>query len=147
MKKTNTPKNTPKKVKKTTKKVKTKTAKEKRLENLQPAWKPGESGNPKGGPKGPRMTTMLNKLLSKAHPQDSKNRKWLDLLVLKTMDLAMKGNPAALKEVWNRTDGKVADTVNIIPHDAIGEKIKDMDNKRLNRELKETRARLKKLKK
>ena len=38
------------------------------------------------------------------------SRTWLELLVLDTLQLAMKGNATALKEVWERLDGNVLQT-------------------------------------
>ena len=40
-------------------------------------------------------------------PADRQGRTWLELLVLATLQLAMKGNAVALREVWERLDGKV----------------------------------------
>jgi len=34
-------------------------------------------------------------------------RTWKELIVIATLRLAMKGNAAALREVWDRVDGKV----------------------------------------
>ena len=38
---------------------------------------------------------------------DWQKRTWKELIVLATLQLAMKGNATALKEVWERLDGKV----------------------------------------
>lgn len=84
---------------------------DKRLKNLKP-WKPGQSGNPKGRPrKNVCLTSLLKEEIKKANPQDKKKRTWAELIVIATMKLAIKGNPAALREVWDRIDGKAKDTV------------------------------------
>ena len=75
---------------------------------LKPAWKPGQSGNPKGRPPYAKtLTSLLRDEIEKICPQDREKRTWYQLIVLATMQLAIKGNPTALKEVWERLDGKV----------------------------------------
>ena len=39
-------------------------------------------------------------------PADREKRTWKELIVRATLQLAMKGNATALKEVWERLDGK-----------------------------------------
>jgi hypothetical protein len=74
----------------------------------QTRWKPGESGNPKGRPRKPKcLTSLLKEELTKVNPEDPEGRTWIELIVLATLRLAMKGNKTALKEVWDRVDGKV----------------------------------------
>ena len=70
------------------------------------AFKKGQSGNPKGRPKD-MLTTLLRSEVVKKCPQDKQNRTWLQLVVLATIQLAIKGHPTALKEIWERIDGKV----------------------------------------
>ena len=84
---------------------------DKRLKNLRP-WKPGQSGNSKGRPrKDVCLTSLLQKEIKQTNPQDKKQRTWAELLVLATIKLAIRGNQAALKEIWLRIDGKPKDAV------------------------------------
>ncbi len=79
--------------------------------NLKP-WKKGQSGNPKGRPKKTDcLTSLLAEEIDKVDPEDKHKRTWRELIVIATMRLAIKGNAAALKEVWDRMDGKVKDEV------------------------------------
>lgn len=71
-------------------------------------WKPGQSGNPKGRPpKHESLTSLLKEELDQASPQDKEGRTWKELIVLATLRLAVAGNRTALREVWDRSDGKV----------------------------------------
>ena len=87
---------------------------EKHNRPLPPAetrWKKGMSGNPRGRPKKQEsLTSLLNKEIKKTCPADRQKRTYEELLVLATLQLAMKGNATALKEVWERLDGKVLQT-------------------------------------
>jgi len=74
-------------------------------------WKKGVSGNPRGRPKKQEtLTSLLNKEIKKICSADRQKRTYEELMVLATLQLAMKGNAAALKEVWERLDGKVLQT-------------------------------------
>jgi hypothetical protein len=88
--------------------------KDKTKRPLPPAehrWKKGVSGNPRGRPKKQdSLTSLLKEEIKKICPVDRQKRTWGELMVLATLQLAMKGNPAALKEVWERLDGKVLQT-------------------------------------
>jgi hypothetical protein len=71
-------------------------------------WKKGASGNPRGRPtKQDTLTTLLRELSSKICPADPKQRTWEELLALNTLQLALKGNATAFREVWERLEGKV----------------------------------------
>jgi hypothetical protein len=71
-------------------------------------WKKGVSGNPKGRPKKQdSLTTLMKEKLEKPCPADKENRTWGELIVQTTLQHAMKGNQAAIHEVWNRMDGKL----------------------------------------
>ncbi len=69
--------------------------------NLKPQWKPGQSGNPGGRPKGKSITAELRKLLDKGTTAED-----LAEILLKMG----KKDLAALREVLDRSDGKVTDT-------------------------------------
>ena len=71
-------------------------------------WKKGVSGNPRGRPKKrDSLTSLLKDEIKKICPADRQKRTWEELMVLATLQLAMKGNAVALKEVWERLDGKI----------------------------------------
>ena len=74
-------------------------------------WKKGVSGNPRGRPKKrDTLTSLLKEEIKKICPADRQKRTYEELMVLATLQLAMKGNAVALKEVWERLDGKVLQT-------------------------------------
>ena len=71
-------------------------------------WKKGVSGNPRGRPKkGDSLTSLLKEEIAKICPADREKRTWKELVVRATLQLAMKGNATALKEIWERLDGKI----------------------------------------
>jgi len=88
--------------------------KEKGRQSSPPAehrWKKGVSGNPRGRPKKrDSLTSLLKEEIKKVCPADRQKRTYEELMVLATLQLAMKGNAVALKEVWERLDGKVLQT-------------------------------------
>lgn len=68
-------------------------------------WKPGESPNPGGRPKGKSITASLRRLIEEGSNADD--------MALVLYNLAQAGGRSqveALKELLNRTDGKVLDT-------------------------------------
>ena len=74
-------------------------------------WKKGVSGNPRGRPKKrDSLTSLLKEEIAKICPADREKRSWKELIVRATLQLAMKGNATALKEVWERLDGKILQT-------------------------------------
>ena len=75
---------------------------------LESRWKKGVSGNPRGRPKKrDSLTSLLKEEIAKICPADREKRTWKELIVRATLQLAMKGNATALKEVWERLDGKI----------------------------------------
>ena len=81
------------------------------LPPVEGRWKKGVSGNPRGRPKKQdSLTSLLKEEIKKICPADRQKRTWEELMVLATLQLAMKGNAAALKEVWERLDGKILQT-------------------------------------
>ena len=84
-----------------------------KVTNLK-SWKKGGSGNPKGRPKkADCLTSLLKTEIEKIDPEDREERTHKELIVIATMRLARKGNAAALKEVWERMDGKVKDKLEV----------------------------------
>jgi hypothetical protein len=70
-------------------------------------WKKGVSGNPHGRPKKQdSLTNLLKDEIGQICPADREKRTWKQLIVRAALQLAMKGNATALKEVWERLDGK-----------------------------------------
>ena len=81
------------------------------LPPVETRWKKGTSGNARGRPKKQDcLTNLLREEMERICPADREKRTWKQLIVFATLQLAMKGNPAALKEVWERLDGKVLQT-------------------------------------
>ena len=88
-------------------------------------WKKGVSGNPRGRPKKrDTLTSLLKEEIKKICPADRQKRTYEELMVLATLQLAMKGNAVALKEVWERLDGKVLQTEKVQLASAEGREIK-----------------------
>ncbi|GHT83343.1 hypothetical protein FACS1894137_04210 [Spirochaetia bacterium] len=72
------------------------------------AYSKGQSGNPNGRPrKGKTMTDLLFKELS--HKRGDTTAKVQ--VVKKLVDLAIEGDPACIKYVLDRIDGKPAQTI------------------------------------
>ncbi len=95
-----------------------------RLPPVEGRWKKGISGNPRGRPKRQDcLTSLLKEEIENICPADRENRTWRELIVRATLQLAMKGNAAALKEVWDRLDGKVMQKEKVELGGADGRKI------------------------
>ncbi len=78
------------------------------------SWKKGQSGNPKGRPrKADCLTSLLKEEIEKIDPDDQQKRTHKELIVIATMALAKKGNATALKEVWERMDGRTTNKIEI----------------------------------
>ena len=74
------------------------------LANLRPAsWKPGESGNKQGYSLKSRLDDAMGKPLIKP----SENASAGEVLVYSTLEGAILREPTPLREVWDRTEGKV----------------------------------------
>ena len=67
-------------------------------------WKEGQSGNPGGRPKWKPMTEALQRLA------DQEPRLW-DELVRSAVVKGGKGDISAINSIWDRVEGKVAQTV------------------------------------
>ncbi len=78
------------------------------------SWKKGQSGNPKGRPKkADCLTSLLKEEIEKTDPEDEHKRTHIEMIVLATMRLAKQGNATALREIWERMDGKVRDKLEL----------------------------------
>ncbi len=96
-----------------------------RLPPVETRWKKGESGNPKGRPKKQdSLTSLLKEEIEKICPADPEKRTWKELIVRRTLQLALKPNSTAFKEVWERHDGKTLQTGKLQLGDADGKQIK-----------------------
>ena len=77
------------------------------LKNLKPApWKKGQSGNPKGRPKRKTITETIHEVLEEMYPGQGEktNREMIARVAIKE---AIKGGFPFVKEVMDRTDGRV----------------------------------------
>jgi hypothetical protein len=74
---------------------------------------PGHSGNPNGRPKRKTLTELLCIELDHQCPGDKLGRTWAEVIVAATLTQGVRGKTEALKEVWNRSDGRVATEVEL----------------------------------
>lgn len=88
-------------------------------ENLIP-FKPGQSGNPAGRPKGSKnLSTNLREMLEveidtlDPVKKIQVKKKIGDVLNLKLIQSALQGNLSALKEIYDRIEGKAKEHVEI----------------------------------
>jgi hypothetical protein len=75
-----------------------------RPENLRP-WKPSESGNPQGHSQGRRLTDALKRKLAEPGRESLLAEAWYDA--------ALSGSYPHLREILDRTEGKVASKVEV----------------------------------
>lgn len=91
---------------------------------VEKRWKKGVSGNPRGRPKKQDcLTSLLKEEITKICPADREKRTWKELIVRATLQLAMKGNATAMKEVWERLDGKILQTEKVQLEGSEGQKV------------------------
>ena len=86
---------------------------------LGPRWKKGESGNPQGT----SLSADLKRALNKPLRQPSEDAPAREMLIYSTLKGAIKREPTPFKEVWDRTEGKVADKTD---HTFNGEGLSDL---------------------
>ena len=98
-------------------------------------FKKGQSGNPNGRPpKQASLTSLLKEELEVVAPAEflkglqlgttkKSGRTWQEWIVIATLRLAMKGNSVALREVWERCDGKVRQDVGLRNMDDLAERL------------------------
>lgn len=80
---------------------------EKSLANLKP-WKKGQSGNVRGRPKKLEITKIYERILRK-----KKNRKQIEENVVEMIGSKRMMSVLLLREMAERTEGKVADVVDM----------------------------------
>jgi len=79
-----------------------------------PAWQKSVSGNPAGRPKNePLLSPQIRRQLHEVCPADPEGRTWPEVLAERMLQLACQGNPAAIKELLDRIDGKVTENVQL----------------------------------
>lgn len=79
-----------------------------------PKWQKGVSGNPGGLPKGtPRISTSLMKLLRTAPNEVYEPQNKADTIALALYDSALKGDTWATREILDRCEGKVSQTLQL----------------------------------
>ena len=79
---------------------------DKRLENLVgPRWKKGESGNPQGYSRNRRLTDAIKRKLSEPGREEQLADAWFEQ--------ALSGSYPHLREILDRTEGKVASKVEV----------------------------------
>jgi Family of unknown function (DUF5681) len=73
---------------------------------------PKTAGNPKGRPRNvSSLTVLLREKIAQICEYDKQQRTWQEMIVLATLRLAIEGNSSALREVWDRVDGKVTQLI------------------------------------
>ena len=75
-------------------------------------FKPGQSGNPKGRPKGVLYPSEeLRRQLRQPYPKDEEGRSYLQRLIAALLERAIGGDVGAIREVFDRLEGKPAQSV------------------------------------
>ena len=74
-------------------------------------FKPNESGNPGGRPKGKSLTAVLRELLDQIPKGDTAKLK--ERIVKALLDKALRGDTRALDLIFERSDGKVKDELEV----------------------------------
>jgi len=80
-------------------------------EFIENQWKPGQSGNPGGKAKGQSLTAVLRELLNEIPKGDTAKLK--ERIVKALLDKALKGDTKALDLIFERSDGKVKDELEV----------------------------------
>lgn len=73
-------------------------------------FKPGQSGNPGGRPKGTSLTALLREAVDR---EDGAGRTVGDVLIDVLIGIARAGDRQAIKDVFERVDGKLTDKLEI----------------------------------
>ncbi len=94
-----------------------------KLANLKP-WKPGQSGNPNGRPKTRTLSEELRARLKEQYPGRS-DATYGRMVAHKLVDLAIDGEIAAIREVFDRTEGKPKHVVDVNVEERKREMVED----------------------
>lgn len=79
--------------------------------NPSTQFQPGQSGNPKGRPRKRPLSDLLAEKLEQGSGDGATT--WDERLVTALLETAATGDVAAIKEVFNRIEGKVPDSLTI----------------------------------
>lgn len=82
---------------------------ERRLANLRP-FKPGQSGNPNGRPRSALLSDALRRELVEQMP-DAPEKTIAEGVAAKLIERALSGDVQAIKEVFDRAEGKVSQNI------------------------------------
>src|SRR5262249_27720519 len=77
------------------------------------AWKPGQSGNPAGRPKARTLSEELRAKLQEQYPGRD-DVTYGQMLTHKLIEIAIAGDRGAIKECFDRVDGKSRQPVNLV---------------------------------
>lgn len=75
-------------------------------------FKKGETGNPQGRPKRTRLTDALREQLQESHPKKPEET-IAELIARRLIAEALKGNMQAIKEVFDRSEGRAPLTLDV----------------------------------
>jgi hypothetical protein len=78
-------------------------------------YRPGQSGNPSGRPKGRTLTARLRRRLDEASPAGAP---FADLVIQVLVDLALGGDRLAIKDIFERVEGRMPVVVTTTHDDA-----------------------------
>jgi hypothetical protein len=75
---------------------------------------PGQSGNPGGRPKGSvKVSSCYERTLARPFPGDPQGRTYAQVIADKTVELAAEGRIDAIKEITDRTEGRLKQTIDV----------------------------------
>lgn len=93
------------------------------IKNIEPyKWKPGQSGNPKGRPKRKRITDALAEFLDAVDPNGITAAQKIAVAMIMQ---AMKGDIQHAKEILNRTEGAVKQSVDVLFGDMTDDELRE----------------------
>ncbi len=99
---------------------------ERSLANLKP-FQPGQSGNPGGRPKTKHLTHALLKVLESTDKKTG--RTIAEVLVAALAKRGRRGDVPALNLIWNRSEGVMAQPIEVSGIESLGEMIKKADER------------------
>jgi hypothetical protein len=110
--------------------------------NLKPAWEKGQSGNPSGKPKGiPNAATRYQRLLKlvtkAANPVTGEMEDYTqaELMDMRIMSKALKGDLAAYKEIVDRLEGRAKQAMDLTTGGQPLNKVREMTDNEISERL------------